>query len=305
MGDKRFAGSYGRVDEASDKPAVILTMSDDEIIKALAHASREHDPYMANVLATEAMNRMRRSRSMTEHAAEGIIATDASDRITSANPAAERLLGWEPGSLVGRDRHDAIHALARDGERTPRERCRMRLVVSAGAPVESEDEWFTRRDGRTFPVAYVAAPIRTGAGVEGAIICFRDRSARRELEESVERWTSLIEACLRAHDRLGIGIVMIRGDTVLYENDAFCSMTGRPCAPSRHPDHLLDLVAPEQRERVLRHFEGMLAGTRPEAPLSFDLLRGDGVRVPVRAHVAPVDDEHHPNRRLVCIIERV
>jgi PAS domain S-box-containing protein len=63
VGDLRFSRAYDRLRGARELPALPLKeLGDDEVIQALAHASREHDPYLANVLATEALNRLAERR---------------------------------------------------------------------------------------------------------------------------------------------------------------------------------------------------------------------------------------------------
>lgn len=58
MGDRRFAAAYLRLRDSPEPAATIHVMSDEDVVQALAHASREHEPYLANVLATEALNRL-------------------------------------------------------------------------------------------------------------------------------------------------------------------------------------------------------------------------------------------------------
>ena len=60
MGDVRYDEAYERVADAADRGVAVRSLSHAEVIQALAAASRAHDPYLANVLATEALNRYRR-----------------------------------------------------------------------------------------------------------------------------------------------------------------------------------------------------------------------------------------------------
>lgn len=60
MGDARFTDAYRRLKEAGDRQALLARMGFDELLMALSAASREADPYLANVLATEVLNRYRR-----------------------------------------------------------------------------------------------------------------------------------------------------------------------------------------------------------------------------------------------------
>lgn len=91
MGDRRFEAAYRTVVEARDGAAAIRSLSDDELVHALAAASRKMDAYLANVLASELLNRQHRRRSLTVGVVTGaaaivllrtlaILASDAWDR---------------------------------------------------------------------------------------------------------------------------------------------------------------------------------------------------------------------------------
>lgn len=49
MGDQRFAKSYQAVESAEDRLVAIQALSDAQVVEALAHASREANPLLANV----------------------------------------------------------------------------------------------------------------------------------------------------------------------------------------------------------------------------------------------------------------
>lgn len=76
MGDQRFARPYEQVRGADDRPAALRHLSDVEVIEALAHASRESDALLANVLAAEATKRMERARAVHENVADGLCSVD-------------------------------------------------------------------------------------------------------------------------------------------------------------------------------------------------------------------------------------
>ncbi|HVL49525.1 MAG TPA: MEDS domain-containing protein [Candidatus Thermoplasmatota archaeon] len=62
MGDSRYGHHLERL-KGSDHPDwEVRSLHDDDVVAALAAASRERDAYLANVLATEALNRLRRAR---------------------------------------------------------------------------------------------------------------------------------------------------------------------------------------------------------------------------------------------------
>ena len=181
MGDVRYSRPYERVRHAQDPSQAILDLGDEEVVQALAAASRDDkDPYLANVLATEAMNRMRRARITHAHLAEGVLAIDASGVITSANPSAQRLLGRPRHRLVDVPFVEAVRPRALDGGAMPR--CPILDALRKGEAREAEDVLFTRGDGSLLAVGYVSAPVVVDGSVEGAVVAFRDVTERRRIE---------------------------------------------------------------------------------------------------------------------------
>lgn len=302
MGDRRFADPYWKVRDSADKPGAIAHLTDDDVIKALAHASREHNPYLANVLATEALNRMRRGHAMAEHAGDGILSLDAQGIILSANPAAARLLGRERESLVGEDRRALFRFLDESGRLAPADDCPVMQAIEQARPVEGEDAWFARADGSLLPVSYVVSPVRHGDNVEGAIVGFRDRTAHQQAQAEHARWMRLLDAFYRAHEHLGIGLVIIEGEQLSYASEAFRALVTHERRDLPHVTSLSDLIAPDHRDRIVEDLSAIVFGRAPERMVEFDLVRDDGRRVPVRAFVAPTEPPDAASQRVVCFV---
>lgn len=172
MGDARYRPIYDRLARARDRAAQIAGLADDEVIMALAAASETHDAFLANVLATEAMNRMRRSRAITTHLAEGAFAIDAAARITFVNPSLARMLGstWE--ELVGRAFGESVGLLRPDGAPIDTSGASpLREALERGAAVE----WRGRMvgPGGAFPAALTIAPIVRDGDVDGVVATVR------------------------------------------------------------------------------------------------------------------------------------
>jgi PAS domain-containing protein len=71
-----------------------------------------------------------------------------------ADPAACSALGYgDPGELHGKPSHDTVHK-RRDGTPYPGAECPMLRPRQTGETVHSEDDWFVRRDGSMFPIAW-------------------------------------------------------------------------------------------------------------------------------------------------------
>lgn len=118
--------------------------------------------------------------------ADAIYLVDHDGRVRYANPAALDLLGYAPDDLLGRDSHATIHHHHRDGRPYPADECPLLRPRTTGESVRVEEDWFVRRDGTLVPVAYSSAPITTDGG-RGAVVIFRDITARREADEARRR----------------------------------------------------------------------------------------------------------------------
>lgn len=109
---------------------------------------------------------------------------DPAGSIVFTNPAAVTALGWsDPAELRGRPSHETVHFKRPDGSPYPVEECPMLRPRQTGETVHSEDEWFVRRDGSMFPIAWWSAPIAMDGG-RGAVLAFTDITDRRATERA-------------------------------------------------------------------------------------------------------------------------
>lgn len=121
--------------------------------------------------------------------ADAIYLVDHAGLVRYANPAALELLGYTPDELLGQDSHATIHHHHRDGRAYPADECPLLRPRMTGESVRVEEDWFVRHDGTLVPVAYSSAPITTDGG-RGAVVIFRDITARREADEARRREAS-------------------------------------------------------------------------------------------------------------------
>jgi PAS domain S-box-containing protein len=140
-----------------------------------------------------------RARLLLDSAAEGISGLDLGGRCTFCNPAAVRLLGYKAvGDLLGQKMHALTHHSHPDGQPYPESDCPIAAALNRGEKSHSEDVYFWRADGTSFPVEYWAHPmLRDGKGA-GAVISFLDISERRAEQEALKRATEASEAANRA-----------------------------------------------------------------------------------------------------------
>jgi PAS domain S-box-containing protein len=117
---------------------------------------------------------------------DAVYVVDHDGRVAFANPAALTLLGYEESELLGAPSHATIHHHRPDGTPFPEQECPLLRPRRTGETVRVDDDCFWRRDGSSFRVAYSSAPLEI-AGRRGAIVVFRDATARLRAEQAALR----------------------------------------------------------------------------------------------------------------------
>jgi len=141
-------------------------------------------------LAARLRRQLALTRALTASLGEGVYALDREGQLIVMNPAAETMLGWTEDELRGRNIHQAIHYQRADRTPLSEAECPLLSVIASGATVRQEDDVFTRKDGALLPVAYTSSPMTLEGEVVGAVLTFRDISARRALEHAREEFLS-------------------------------------------------------------------------------------------------------------------
>jgi len=119
-------------------------------------------------------------------AGEGVYGLDANGKTTFVNKAAERILGWSADHVIGQPLHDIHHHSHADGSPYPREECPIYAAIKDGLVHQADDEVFWRTDGSSVPVEYTSTPIIEDDGICGAVVVFREITARKEMERQRE-----------------------------------------------------------------------------------------------------------------------
>jgi PAS domain S-box-containing protein len=133
---------------------------------------------------------------------DGLIATTADKKITFINPVAAKLTGWTEEEAIGKSISDVfriVHEETRITAENPLDK-----AISTGAVVGLANHTvLIAKDGREVPIDDSGSPIRDSRGMmEGAILIFRDISARRDDERKLkalnEQLREFVDAA--AHD---------------------------------------------------------------------------------------------------------
>jgi len=121
-----------------------------------------------------------------DSAGEGIYGLDGDGRITFSNIAATQILGWRHEDVAGRSAHEVHHHSHADGTTYPRDECPIYAALVDGEVHRVVDEVFWNASGEAVPVEYTSTPIRKDGELDGAVVVFRDITARKRLEQERE-----------------------------------------------------------------------------------------------------------------------
>lgn len=133
-------------------------------------------------------------RLILDAAGEGIYGIDKDGNITFSNAAATAILGWRNEDLLGKSAHDVHHHSHADGSPYSREECPIYAAFKDGMIHHEEGEVFWHTNGQPVPVEYTSTPIWREGKLDGAVVVFRDISARKALEAEREMAYSEISA---------------------------------------------------------------------------------------------------------------
>jgi PAS domain S-box-containing protein len=137
------------------------------------------------------------NRMILESAGDGIYGLDADGNVTFANPAAVAMLGWTAKDLCGSSLHERVHAKGSDGSPIVWTDCPVYRCLTHGEEATSKTTYW-KKDGTSIPAELTTRPIRDVNGdIKGAVITFRDISARVAVERMKEEFISIVSHELR------------------------------------------------------------------------------------------------------------
>lgn len=143
----------------------------------------------------QAILQFRRHNDLILNAAgEGIFGLDIHGKHTFVNPAAARMLGYEPKDLYGQPSHITWHHTKADGTPYPSEECPIYKAYKDGMVHEGDDEVFWRKDGTSFPAQYTSTPMWDMEGhLVGAVVTFLDITEKKRMTAELVEKTKLAE----------------------------------------------------------------------------------------------------------------
>jgi len=249
----------------------------------------------ASVVSREAFEALRsQNQIILETVDIGIYLTDMAGRITFANPAGAKLLGWEPRELLGQLLHQVLHQVMHhsraDGKAYPLGECPIHTALQAGSSRYSTEDLFWRKDGENFYAEWSSLPLREDGCLMGSVLTLTDITERKKAEQALRtsefRFRRLMDSNL-----LGISVANLKGD-IFEANDESLRIFGYTRADldagrvnwarSTPREHL------EADARAIRQ----LTASGVATPWEKEMLQPNGTRVPVMIGVAMLDGEN-------------
>ncbi|MBF0341950.1 MAG: PAS domain S-box protein, partial [Magnetococcales bacterium] len=134
-----------------------------------------------------------RSRMILASVSDGIFGIDIQGRTIFVNPAALTMLGYQEGELNDTLIHETIHHTRPDGTPYPLSECRLSRAYLDGTTCYVDDEIFWCKDGSGFQVEYTSVPMLREGVLVGAVVVFRDITARMQSHKRLLTLSSAVE----------------------------------------------------------------------------------------------------------------
>lgn len=215
-------------------------------------------------------NARSRTVAIVQSAMDGIVTfSKQSLAITTLNPAAEAMFGCQQALVLEKP----ITALIRASDNrfetrlTPEFRSLIARATAASHPYQMVGQ---RHDGTTFPVEVMIKEARVGEEAQ-YIGTFRDISQRKLAEEARQESERKYRLLI---DTMQDGTFILQNGKLQFVNEAFARMVGYTIYQIKGMDYL-ELVAPEDRERLSRLYQRMQSGDAVSGEIEFALLHKD------------------------------
>ncbi len=176
------------------------------------------------------------------YSADGILTVDRQLRVTSFNPAMERLSGWRAPEVLGRFYYDALQPKDMQGSDLGLHNCPLLQAFASSGPIVDREMMITTRDGQQVAIGVTASAVRSPHGEPlSGVLNLRDITRIRENEQLRTTFMSVI-----SHE-LQTPIAIIKGyaSTLRREDAKWDEQTirGRLEAIEEESDRLHHLVA--------------------------------------------------------------
>jgi diguanylate cyclase (GGDEF)-like protein/PAS domain S-box-containing protein len=225
-----------------------------------------------------------------------IIAVDLTGRVTSWNPAAEHLFGWNVDEVLG----TALPVVSPDRREEAQQ---IRNQTEAGLAVYDLEVERCHRDGTIMPLSLSTAPLHDDQGqLVGTMLTYMDlrwrKGAEATLRESEQRYRAAFEGAAIGITRTGLD------GSYLDVNRRLCDIVGyEPEEVVGIPFSQLTYV--EDRASDRHAVERMLAGEQTTYRTEKRYIHRDGHLVWVRATVTLLRDASGSPDHFIAVVEDI
>ncbi len=116
---------------------------------------------------------------------DGVISTDASERIIFMNPVAEQMTGWSAGGAIGHLLDEVFSTICEGSSKAPTSPVAICLSEGHVSTLEA-DLALVSRDGARRDIRSTASPVRSPNGdIIGAVLVFQDITQSRTLQKEL------------------------------------------------------------------------------------------------------------------------
>ncbi|MDZ7360668.1 MAG: response regulator [candidate division KSB1 bacterium] len=224
---------------------------------------------------------------------DAVIVLDPKGEVIFMNAAAENLTGWTQKDAAGKAVAEIFQIVDGDGQTAATNES----LTPAGGERQS---WLLAKDGRKIPIDDEAAALRDEAGnLTGAVLVFRDITARRQAQANEERFRQMAE-----NIREVFWMLDAKQSTLLYVSPAYEEIWGRSCESLyQQPQSFFEAIHPDDRERVMAAHARQLAGEQTHE--EYRLCRADGKERWIWDRRFPIKDKNGEVYRIAGIAEDI
>ncbi len=205
---------------------------------------------------------------------DAVIAADAAGKVTFLNGTAQKLTGWSQADAAGKPMSD-VFVIENEKTRLPVENPVARAMREGTMVGLANHTVLRSREGRSIPIEDSAAPIRDAAQtVLGAVLVFRDVTARRKAAAALKRSEERLQLALNA-GHIGVWDWDVAGNHLEWSDLLYQIHGVERGQVGSGVENFLQLVHPDDRQQVTQAIRAALeedAGYDTE----FRAVRPDG-----------------------------
>lgn len=111
------------------------------------------------------------------------------------------------------------------------------------------------------------------------------------VEQNLRKQKDLYESLIETQSEMGQGIAITEGRSIIYANDALCKMYGYNRAEILHLPSFLDIVVPEEKERLSIRLNGRLSGNESGDTGETTVVSKDGNKIDIEYSIKKINTD--------------